>query len=259
SPTQQNSSFPGLRPRCLRAPRSSPGWVPPWATGGQRGSKPRDGEASPVHGASPEDGGWTSDRSRDAANDGGSESARGGGMSSSSRSAESRTRTKPRWSSVVAIGAERPVGRTRAKLSRGEISFPIGAGKRRAGSNLPRPRGTGAERGPWISTDHDETVRGHSKLNWTFWGELERHGSRESASKNWAAEPEAGGAVRRRERSAESAQLLPCGAVTLAVQVIHQGAEGWLERGGSRGSGGTQGQPGKKPRLCNYFVMLENS
>ncbi|EJK77117.1 hypothetical protein THAOC_01073 [Thalassiosira oceanica] len=59
---------------------------------------------------------------------------------------------------------------------------------------------------------------------------------------NWAAEPEVGEAARRREQRAESAQFMPCRAVILAGRAVHQGAEGWLERGWSRG--GTQGQPG---------------
>ncbi|EJK59899.1 hypothetical protein THAOC_19826 [Thalassiosira oceanica] len=54
-----------------------------------------------------------------------------------------------------------------------------------------------------------------------------------STSKNWAAEPEAGGAVRRRELREETAQFFPCGAVTLAGRAVGQERKPNLP-GGSR-------------------------
>ncbi|EJK71915.1 hypothetical protein THAOC_06601, partial [Thalassiosira oceanica] len=52
------------------------------------------------------------------------------------------------------------------------------------------------------------------------------HGEEKPECKNCAAEPEAGGADRRRERRAESAQFLPCGASTIAGRAVHRENQG---------------------------------
>ncbi|EJK48741.1 hypothetical protein THAOC_32436, partial [Thalassiosira oceanica] len=93
-------------------------------------------------------------------------------------------------------------------------------------SGISLERGPSTRNGGHQSKEHDEAVPEHgSELNsddedfldpksTRFMDDatINRHGEEESTYKNWAAEPEAGGAVRRRELRAETAQFLPCGA-----------------------------------------------
>ncbi|EJK72138.1 hypothetical protein THAOC_06360 [Thalassiosira oceanica] len=58
------------------------------------------------------------------------------------------------------------------------------------------------------------------------------------------SEPEAGGAARRREWRAETAQFLPCGAVTLAGRAVHR--ESQRVKIGSRGGRKAQVQEGHR-------------